>query len=142
MEILLGKHQLEKRKHVFAMGPLELRRWVLYHTLIHEIGHWVDYLTKVVLPSTGPDHGQLLWDKYLQRPVQEREAFAHRFSDEWRDELIRLGKIPFARQICKETMQAEGLDPEWFSPGPDEDDSAGPALDFTLSTRRSPTRPE
>jgi len=141
MEILLSNHRLEKRQHVFDLGPLELRRYVLYHTLIHEIGHWVDYLTKVVVPSTGPDHGKRLWDKYHQRPTQEKEAYAHRFSDEWRDELIRLGKIPFARQICRQAMKTEGLDPEWFSTGAPEDDAAGPALGLILPQRRTPIRP-
>lgn len=73
----------------------------LYRTLPHEIGHMVDYATKVpdVDESKGIsiDRHIELSERFRQRPSQEREAFAHRYADEFRVRMMALGLIPFSR---------------------------------------------
>lgn len=81
---------------VFTMTPAAIRRTQLYRTLLHEIGHWVDYLGKVQRPSSAGqgDYGALS-DAYFARPQDEREAFAHRYADALRERLFRFGIFPF-----------------------------------------------
>ena len=50
MQCIVGGGKAFRRGHLFEWGSRNLRRWLLYHTLIHEVGHWVNYLTKVVVP--------------------------------------------------------------------------------------------
>jgi hypothetical protein len=70
----------------------------LYRTFLHELGHWVDYLTKVERPSRGDSNKrEQLLDLYFSRPHDEREVFAHRYTDELRTRLIKAGLIPFDR---------------------------------------------
>lgn len=78
-----------------------IRTTQLYRTLPHEIGHLVDYSTKVPQADEARgisfDRHLALYDKFWQRPGQEREAFAHRYANEIRDRLSALGHIPFTR---------------------------------------------
>jgi len=85
------------RQHVFAPSRDAARATQLYRTLLHEIGHWVDWLNKVERPSERGGDFEKLNDAYFQRPKNEREAFAHRYADETRERLVRLGIIPFER---------------------------------------------
>ncbi len=94
----------------------EGRRWVirptlqatratqLYRTLLHEIGHWIDYRSRVEEPSAAGESFDLLHDAYFARPRHEREAFAHRYADETRTRLTGLGLIPFAPLPLKTVM--------------------------------------
>ncbi len=80
-----------------------IRATQLYRTLPHEIGHLVDYNTKV------PENSDTFlenYDRYWQRPSQERESFAHRYADEFRARMIREGVLPFARI---ESWEEDGL---------------------------------
>ncbi len=140
LEQLAPLRRTGKRQHEFEWGLMGLRRWLLYHTLIHEVGHWVDFLLKVEIPwQVEGANSALAYDAYWRRPVAEREAFAHRFSDEQRDELIRAGKIPFARIFDEDRLRAEGLDPGWFQADEPAEDEAGPAL-RPLATRDRKSR--
>ena len=80
------------REHLIKTTAESVRSTQLFRTLLHEIGHWVDYLSKVER-ATG-DYGALV-DQYFARPSAEREAFAHRYADEMRDGLITRGVLPF-----------------------------------------------
>jgi len=53
-------------------------------------------------------------ERYFKRPVSEREAFAHRFSDEWRNRLMKEEALPFERQFDEHQFRIEGGDPGWF----------------------------
>jgi len=89
-----------------------VRATQLYRTLPHEIGHYVDYLEKV---ETGSDSGwKSRWDRYWSRPVDEHEAFAHRYADEFRRRHAGAGSLPFPQVIDLEGVRADGLDPVWF----------------------------
>lgn len=73
----------------------------LYRTLPHEIGHLVDYATKVPEADESKgislDRHLELADRFWQRPSQERETFAHRYADEFRSKMFSSGLFPFAR---------------------------------------------
>jgi hypothetical protein len=82
--------------HYLFMGNVESARATeLYRTLMHEIGHWVDWQQRVEQP-VGYDYEQLV-NAYWARPVQEREAFAHRYADTMRSKLAQQGLIPFLK---------------------------------------------
>lgn len=92
-----------------------IRKVQLYHTLLHEVGHWVDMLSKVELPSLADlESWSALRDRFHQRPHDEIEEFAHRFADDSRNELCDRGLIPFERMANRKSMIAEGLNPADF----------------------------
>ena len=93
-------HIIERvgKKYIINTNPDAIRHTQLFRTLIHEIGHWVDYLQKVERPvSKGLDSFEKLNDLYFARSKDEREAFAHRYADELSEKLCKLGVIPFDR---------------------------------------------
>ncbi|MGD0863919.1 MAG: hypothetical protein ABSA49_00040 [Rhizomicrobium sp.] len=91
-------HRVSREGHhyVLSMTPKSVRATQLYRTLLHEIGHWVDYLEKVERPTArGAGEHVKLSAAYFRRPNQEREAFAHRYADAIRERLMKLGVLPF-----------------------------------------------
>lgn len=87
-----------------------VRTTQLYRTLLHELGHWVDWLHKVVRPlHTDPDARQRLEENYFARPRSEREVFAHRYATTMRERLTSSGKIPFDRIVVSESIAKDGL---------------------------------
>lgn len=95
----------------------------LYRTLLHEIGHQVDYLVSVERPRAAfnPDDpaSEDLWDtlseRYWAKPTAEKETFAHRYAAELGDRLRREGKLPFDRLADPDRLSDQGLDPAWFN---------------------------
>ncbi len=71
-----------------------VRATQLYRTLLHEIGHWVDWEQKVERPSRAKDGAayEIYLERYFARPEQERETFAHRYAE-----------------LLRRRLQAEGL---------------------------------
>jgi hypothetical protein len=99
--------RLSTDRHSVRYGPksnivvstyASVRHTQLYRTLPHEIGHWVDFVRRIEQPSASPnaDHSEL-WDRYWARPKKEREAFAHRYADSAREQLLKSGAVPFDR---------------------------------------------
>lgn len=95
-----------------------VRTTQLYRTLPHEVGHNADYLQKVenVLrsPSASTADRETLETRYFARPRAEREAFAHRFADEWALAAQAEGVIPFRRLDSADAFVRDGLDARWF----------------------------
>lgn len=92
-------HSIERTKRNYLVTPTAetTRATQLYRTLLHEIGHWVDYLEKVLRPDApGLEEWDVLRDRYFARPTDEREAFAHAYADRMRARLLAVGIIPFA----------------------------------------------
>jgi hypothetical protein len=93
-------HKTERsgKEHVILTTANANRQTQLFRTVLHEVGHWVDYLEKVERPSDdGIESFDALNDRYFARPRQEREAFAHRYADELGLKLRTFGIIPFER---------------------------------------------
>ena len=86
------------RKYIIQTNEKSTRHTQLFRTLLHEVGHWVDYLEKVERPeAAGVESFDTLNDRYFSRPKQEREAFAHRYADELGNKLKKFGLLPFDR---------------------------------------------
>jgi hypothetical protein len=91
------------RCFLFRSSPTSIRATQLYRTLLHEIGHWVDWLEKVERPATGASIPyETLSDRYFARPYVERERFAHRYARTMRERLTKTKRIPFDIAINRE----------------------------------------
>lgn len=94
-------HRIVERKRDWLIRSNEqaTRSTQLFRTLLHEVGHWVDFLEKVERPSReNLDTYDVLFDRFHARPRSEREAFAHRYATEVANRLRNAGLIPFPPQ--------------------------------------------
>ncbi len=110
-----------KRYYILHFDMEACRRVQLYRTLLHELGHWVDYYKNVELPSmideSKNQYSNLwdtLWNKYWSHPSSQRESFAHRYEDELINELNAKNIIPFERKLDPKQMLEDGLNIEDF----------------------------
>ncbi len=112
-----GHRIVTERRHVAIERTwATCRNTILFRTLLHEIGHHVDYLDRVERPSGEDfDAWSAMDEAFWARPVDEREAAAHRYATEAAARLRALGAIPFAPRIDPDAMRAEGLEPAWFT---------------------------
>jgi len=94
-----GHTVIDKGKYFEILSnPDSIRSTQLYRTVLHEIGHWQDWLQKVKKPAEKvTDKSNALEDAYFSRPHEERETFAHRYADAARHRLLKEGVIPFAK---------------------------------------------
>ena len=107
----------EKRGHTIRRSVDSIRNTQLYRTLLHEIGHEVDWQRSVVWPfldSPDAQEEERAQQTYWSRPGAEREAFAHRYADQMRQELEGKGVVPFARQVSRSGLVSDNLDRQWF----------------------------
>jgi len=77
------------------IAPDSARRTQLFRTLLHEIGHWFDWLEKVESAAMRGENFETLVEHYFARPQAEREAFAHRYANIMSNKLTSAGVIPF-----------------------------------------------
>jgi len=83
------------KRYTISSSVAAVRATQLYRTLLHEIGHWVDWLAKVEEPFARGEKFETLSNSYFARPKSEREAFAHRYADSLRAMLEVRAVIPF-----------------------------------------------
>jgi hypothetical protein len=103
------------RRHYTIQSPPEaIRTTQLFRTLLHEIGHYVDFLEKVVRPSQAPNAPDDLHHLYFARPAMEREHFAERYANSIRDTLAAKGVIPF-EPLPTSPEQHPQINPQWFA---------------------------
>jgi hypothetical protein len=89
LENLKGEGHLvraDKRTFGFQSSAQAVRNTQLYRTLLHELGHWNDWVTRIDRADE---------DSYWSRPVEEREKYASRFAEDLRSKLIKNHVIPF-----------------------------------------------
>jgi hypothetical protein len=84
-----------RRDHKINVSLESVRATQLYRTLLHEIGHSVDY-----------DHDPVAFDR---KSSLEKETFAHQYAEKLRERFVRFGVIPFARMLDKKTIARDGL---------------------------------
>ncbi|MCA9555321.1 MAG: hypothetical protein KC933_35135 [Myxococcales bacterium] len=91
-------HRITQDKRGFLLAPssTSLRNGVLFRTVLHEVGHWVDYLEKVERPGGEAENFDELEDRYRSRPAREREEFAHAYAERMARQLRDARDIPFA----------------------------------------------
>ncbi|MEM8638675.1 MAG: hypothetical protein AAGG51_07685 [Cyanobacteria bacterium P01_G01_bin.54] len=111
-------HQIESdRRYYYIKGGLEaIRNTQLFRTLPHEIGHYVDYLENVEIPSGDNDETWKQLDSlYDAKPSKDKEDFAHRYAREFFELQCQHGKLPFQRIFNPKSLREKNLDPMWFS---------------------------
>lgn len=84
-----------KRSYEIDLTLENVRKTQLYRTLLHEIGHYVQY-------QENPE-------KFDRLPSAEKEVFAHNFADKLKLELEKEGMIPFPRQLFEQSFIQNGL---------------------------------
>lgn len=110
-------HGIEQDRRGYTITPTleSIRNTQLYHTLPHELGHHVDYLTKITdLAKDDTDYDRRR-DAYFARPHREREEFAHRYAAEQVQRLRNEGVIPFNRLDAPTDLKKDRMDLAWFS---------------------------
>lgn len=89
------KFREDKRNFVADIDESLVRNVQLYRTLLHEVGHYVQYLEVVERPEEDFEEGASLWEKYLTIPSAEKETFANNYAVKMKAELIQKSVIPF-----------------------------------------------
>jgi hypothetical protein len=102
------------RNHTIEPTLESCRSTQLYRTLLHELGHWVDFLEKVERPaalvgSGTSDQYSALLDKFHRRPPREKEEFAHSYAERTRRHLTAIHVLPFERQLDPEQLRRDNL---------------------------------
>jgi hypothetical protein len=92
-----------RRGHEITPNINSLRNTLLYRTLLHEIGHHVDY-------QRSSDEE---WDS---KTSATKEDFAHRYASEQFTLLKQNGVVPFDQLMDELSLQKDNLKMEWFSP--------------------------
>ena len=94
----------DRRGYIIQKTENAIRETQLYRTLLHEIGHWVHYVSKVIYESIvsneypDDENSEILNDKYSKIPIMEKEKFANLYADVTKKRLINEGVIPFPRK--------------------------------------------
>ncbi|MEM8689014.1 MAG: hypothetical protein AAGF81_16905 [Pseudomonadota bacterium] len=91
-------HSFEELKRHYKCSLTEhtVRNTVLYRTLLHELGHLVQYHQEVLMRPMALDQDQdVARELYFSKPSSEREVFAHAFASELYQTLESSGHVPF-----------------------------------------------
>lgn len=103
----------ERRGWRVALTPRSIRETQLHRTLLHELGHAVDWQESVLRPALGDEAlREGLARVYRSKPRRAKEDFAHRYAAE----VVRRVPRFDAPSFDHAGMQADGLDPAWFQP--------------------------
>ncbi len=91
-------HQMirTKRGYKLILTLETTRSTQLYRTLLHEIGHNVDFITN--------------YQTHDNKSSKDKEIFAHRYANKMREKLTQQGIIPFNRIVDLEQIEKDGLD--------------------------------
>jgi len=84
-----------QRHHMISLSLDSIRSTQLYRTLLHEVGHHVDYIDD----PAGFD----------SKPSCEKETLAHKYADELRANLEKRGWIPFERILSAKSIEKDRL---------------------------------
>ncbi|MDR2091963.1 MAG: hypothetical protein LBP58_01365 [Azoarcus sp.] len=88
----------DKRDYTVSLTPETIRATQLYRTLLHEVGHYVQYcrFMKTSLPEFAAMSAEER-NNYFRNSVQgeEKEKSAHAHADQMREDLLARGVIPF-----------------------------------------------
>jgi hypothetical protein len=84
-----------KRHHIVSSSLESIRATQLYRTLLHEVGHHVDYSRNA--------------NAFDRKIPNEKEAFAHRYADALQEELRKKKVIPFERILDPKSIEQDGL---------------------------------
>ena len=87
----------ERRGTTIKMTARSVRNTILFRTLLHEVGHWVDWKQRVLNVKASPHDPErkMLETAYFARANLEREQFAHSYAEQYAARLRASGAIPF-----------------------------------------------
>lgn len=111
-EITRGKRHYEIKCSIDS-----IRYTQLYHTIPHELGHFVDWRNHYLTPwKLGADNrdAERLKLRFDTKTKHDKEAFAHRYADECRKRLICEQLLPFKRMVDAGSLHRGVLHPGWF----------------------------
>ena len=99
----LDGHKIGKSRRgiEIAVTPASLRNTVLYRTLLHELGHHIDYNRSSA-------------DQWKSKTSAQKEDFAHRYASELFECLSKQNAVPFASMIDDQSLVSDGVRREWF----------------------------
>ncbi len=103
-----------RRGYHIHSSPAAIRASQLYRTVPHEIGHFADYLECRETYEWGDDE-ERFWNLYDAKPYHDREAYAHRYADEFRQSMEDRGVLPFDQLYDADAMRKDGMQPDWFA---------------------------
>ncbi len=104
-----------RREYVIELSLESVRNTMLYGTLLHEVGHWVDWCRLVVNLSQCDDTAvHELKGQYSARVRSERETVAWRYADTLAARLRKDGILPFDRKLDPDSLAGDGLRTEDF----------------------------
>lgn len=89
----------DRRSFTTTLEPVHVRSTQLYRTLLHEVGHYVQYVA-MVQPFAGEELDEdrdKREDSYNRLAKDAKEKFAHQYADQWRARLLHAKLIPFER---------------------------------------------
>lgn len=115
--LLHDGHEIVRSRRDFQvrMTPQSARATALFRTLLHEIGHYVDWLRHVVWPCPDVEVSEERREQlYFSRSHTVREDFAHRYATETFNRLEQEGKLPFEQ--LSSALSDYGLQAHWFHP--------------------------
>lgn len=108
VELQIDMERLKRDGHIFnedkryyhvELLPENVRQTQLYRTLLHEFGHYVQFLNVVEKPASEDEEyeeWEKRWDFYHDSiPSSEKEKFAHTYAEKLRNRLEEEGIIPF-----------------------------------------------
>lgn len=99
-----------KSEYIYQPTISCCRNTQLYRTLLHEIGHYVQYLECTVRKKCSHSDQIDYEELYHKIPKSEKESFAHKYAETKKEELERNGVIPFDRMLDFKTLRIENLD--------------------------------
>ncbi len=99
-----------KRKYTIEFDLEKIRATQLYRTLLHEIGHYVQYCQYA--------HEDWEFSSYWKIPSPEKEAFAHAYANKLKHTLLAKNLLPFSRILNVDTFTECNLSTNDFIPIP------------------------
>ncbi|MFT3733831.1 MAG: hypothetical protein QM776_02155 [Rhodocyclaceae bacterium] len=98
-------HEVTVGRRAILISPtsMSLRNTVLYRTLLHEIGHHLDYSRTEL-------------EAWAQKTTLLKEDYAHGYAEEQANKMRLAGVIPFPSKLDAESLAKDNLKQEWFAP--------------------------
>lgn len=108
-------HEVRNTRRGLEIQPtcFSLRNTVLYRTLLHELGHHVDYKRSTQ-------------EEWSCKCRSEKEDFAHRYALDMYAQLSKQDLVPFAPIVDDELLFQDKLKREWFCSAPETEARKNP----------------
>ncbi len=113
--------ETERRGYTIHRTRESVRNTVLFRTLLHELGHYADWIRSVILPSletTNDAEEERIDREFDSKPSKDKEDFAHRYATEMATQLREARQIPFPPKLDPQFLSQHNLERAWFTGSP------------------------